>query len=61
MKFNASIHNKNISFESNQIVIEKEKNGFFIPGNGYHNTPYGMFIKRKGDGTPDRFKEFYDF
>ena len=42
------------------ITIEKEKNGFFIPGNGFHNIPYGMFIRRKGDGTPDRFKEFYD-
>ena len=29
------------------ITIEKEKNEFFIQGNGYHNIPYGMFVKEK--------------
>ena len=44
------------------IAQEHLKNGFYKPNeNSIHNVPYGMLVKRGPDGTPDRFKEFYDF
>ena len=44
------------------IAIEHVNSGFYKPiKNSIHNVPYGMLVKRGADGTPDRFKEFYDF
>ena len=44
------------------IAVEHVNSGFFVPDTtSIHNVPYGLLIKRGADGTPDRFKEFYDF
>ena len=44
------------------IAQEHVKSGFFKPNTtSIHRVPYGLLVKRGADGTPDRFKEFYDF